>query len=75
MLGDLINVTRSVATLQGELSKVRGQFAASKQEGLDSELQGDLLAARQKLSEDMQRLLCQLQASAGGYDSGGNSRG
>jgi len=55
--GDLIKVTRSVATLQGELSKVRGQFAASKQEGLDSELQGDLLAARQKLSEDMQRLL------------------
>ena len=57
--------------MQGELSKVRGQFAASKQEGLDSELEGNLLAARQKLSEDMQRLLASYKPPAEDTTVGG----
>jgi hypothetical protein len=46
-----------LARLQAELSKIRGEFAASPEEGVDSDLQGELLAARQQLTEEMQRLL------------------
>ncbi|MCC7257706.1 MAG: VWA domain-containing protein [Gammaproteobacteria bacterium] len=46
-----------LARLQGDLSRIRGQFAASRAEGLDAEQRGELLAARQKLSEEMRRML------------------
>lgn len=46
-----------LARLQGDISRVRGQFAASRQPGLDSDEQGELLAARQQLTEEMRRLL------------------
>jgi hypothetical protein len=46
-----------LARLQGDLSRVRGQFAASKDPGLDADAQGELLAARQQLTDEMRRLL------------------
>jgi hypothetical protein len=46
-----------LARLQGDLSKLRGQFAASNARGLDAETQGELLAARQQLTDEMRRLL------------------
>ena len=55
---------KRIARLQGDLSRIRGEFATSKsfsevQEGLE----GRLLAAQQKLTEEMKRL----QEQAGRY--------
>ena len=44
--------TAPLARLQGDLSKIRGQFAASREEGIDSDLRGDLMATRQQLTEE-----------------------
>ncbi len=53
---------RLLARLQGDLSKVRGQFAASEDRSLiESDEQGELLAARQQLTEEMRRLLAEYQ--------------
>jgi hypothetical protein len=50
----------SVARLQGDLSKIRGEFAASQQMSEVSDIiEGRLLAAHQELSEEMKRLLGQ----------------
>lgn len=47
-----------LARLRGEVSKVRGQYEASTENALiDSDLQGELVAARQKLTKEMQLLL------------------
>jgi len=49
-----------IARLQGDLSSIRGEFAASKQlSEINDILEGRLLAAQQELSEEMQRLLGQ----------------
>jgi len=47
-----------VARLQGDLSRIRGEFAASRQTSEVQEiLEGRLLAAHQDLTEEMKRLL------------------
>ena len=47
-----------IARLQGDLSGIEGQFAASRQMSEVSDIiAGRLLAARQEMSEEMQRLL------------------
>ncbi|MBT8441714.1 MAG: VWA domain-containing protein [Gammaproteobacteria bacterium] len=48
----------AVARLRGDVSDVRGQFAATQDNAeIDSEVRGELVAARQKLTEEMKRLL------------------
>ncbi|MGI9329083.1 MAG: VWA domain-containing protein [Gammaproteobacteria bacterium] len=47
-----------LASLRGELSKLRGQFATTQDDALfDNDEVGELAEARQKLTEEMQRLL------------------
>lgn len=47
-----------IARLQGDLSDVRGKYAASKQEAdVANALEGQLVAAHQTLTEEMKRLL------------------
>jgi len=47
-----------IARLQGDLSDIEGQFAASRQLSMASDIiEGRLLAARQELSDEMKRLL------------------
>lgn len=46
-----------LARLQADLSRIRGQFAASREAGLEADEAGELRAARQKLTEEMRRLL------------------
>ncbi|HEX9726629.1 MAG TPA: VWA domain-containing protein, partial [Vicinamibacteria bacterium] len=47
-----------IARLRGDLSDIQGQFAASQQLSEVSDIiEGRLLAARQELTEEMQRLL------------------
>ena len=49
-----------VARLQADLSKVRGQYNASKKEAdAVNEIEGKLASARQTLTEEMKRLLAQ----------------
>lgn len=49
---------RKLAILQGELSKIHGQYKASKQDAMvATELAGKLSAAQQTLTAEMQRLL------------------
>jgi hypothetical protein len=49
---------KRVARLRGDLSAIRGRFAASKQDAEVSEIvEGELVAAQQELSEEMKRLL------------------
>jgi len=48
----------AVARLRGDVSDVRGQFEASQDNAdVDSEMRGELVAARQTLTEEMKRLL------------------
>jgi hypothetical protein len=69
--GDLERADRTVARLQAELSKIRGQFAASPLPEMDSELQGQLLATRQQLTEEMRRLLAEYRPPADDTTVGG----
>jgi hypothetical protein len=55
--GDRKRADDTVARLQSDLSKIRGRFAASKQPEADNELSGELMATRQKLTEEMRALL------------------
>ncbi|RMH15527.1 MAG: VWA domain-containing protein [Acidobacteria bacterium] len=49
---------QQIARLQGDLSRIRGQFAATRQLSEVQEIvEGRLLAAQQSLSEEMKRLL------------------
>lgn len=49
---------QAVARLRGDVSDVRGQFEASQDNAdIDSEARGELVAARQQLTEEMKRLL------------------
>jgi ribosomal protein L29 len=54
----LSEVKRRVARLQGDLSDIRGRYAASKQEAdVANQLEGRLASAQQTLTEEMKRLL------------------
>jgi hypothetical protein len=46
-----------LAELQGDLNKIRGQYEASKQDEEATIDEGELRAARQRLTEEMKRLL------------------
>lgn len=47
-----------VARLQGDLSKIRGEFAASSQDAaVQNKIEGQLAAAMQSLTDEMRRLL------------------
>jgi len=47
-----------IARLQGDLSEIRGKYAASKQDAdVANELEGKLVSARQSLTDEMKRLL------------------
>jgi hypothetical protein len=49
-----------IARLQGDMSRIQGEYAASRQLSEVSEIvEGRLLAAQQELTEEMQRLLAQ----------------
>src|SRR5579862_8901710 len=53
---------RKLAHLEGDLTQVRGQYAASHQEGsVTNTLEGELVAAHQRLDAEMERLLKQRQ--------------
>jgi len=55
---ELAQSEQAVAKLRGDVSDVRGQFAASQDNSdVDSEARGELVAARQTLTEEMKRLL------------------
>ncbi len=51
----------TIARLQAELSRIRGQYDASRQPAPDSGLEGELRATRQRLTEEMRRLLASYQ--------------
>ncbi len=54
----LSSETERIARLQGDLSEIRGEFAASRQLSEVNEIvEGALVAAQQELSEEMERLL------------------
>jgi hypothetical protein len=47
-----------LARLRGDLSSIKGQFAASKQEAeVTNDIEGQLVSAQQSLSDEMKRLL------------------
>ncbi len=55
---ELAQSLQAVARLRGDVSDVRGQFdAAQDNSDVDSELRGELVAARQTLTEEMKKLL------------------
>jgi ribosomal protein L29 len=54
----LSEVKERIARLQGDLSNVRGKYAASKKDAdVQNEIEGKLVSARQTLTEEMKRLL------------------
>ena len=53
-----------LASLQGDLSRIRGQYEASRQEEESTIDEGELSAARQRLTEEMKRLLPYYRRSA-----------
>ena len=60
---DASSTRRELAQLQGDLNKVRGQYDASQQEEEATIDEGELTAARQRLTEEMKRLLPYYQRS------------
>ncbi|HZF15873.1 MAG TPA: hypothetical protein VE046_08050 [Steroidobacteraceae bacterium] len=61
-----------LARLQGELTSIRGQFQASQRNGASvNQEEGDLVAAYQKLTAEMQRLLSQSNRRATRESVGG----
>ena len=55
--GDRQRADATIARLQADLGRIRGQYAASRQPAVDTELEGQLRATRQRLTEEMRRLL------------------
>ena len=54
----LSDSVKAVAKLRGDVSAVRGEFEASKDNAsLDKDARGQLVAARQRLTDEMKRLL------------------
>ena len=61
-----------LARLQGEISSVQGQYDASAGEALvDNDLRGELVAARQSLTEEMRELLADYTPSENDTTVGG----
>jgi len=61
-----------IAILQGDLTRIQGQYDATQDSGdSDSEERGELLAARQELSEDLQKLLAGYRPAEGDTTVGG----
>jgi len=54
---DAASTKMELAELQGDLNRVRGQYEASKQDEEATIDEGELQAARQRLTEEMKRLL------------------
>ena len=54
---DAASTKLELARLQGDLNKIRGQYEASQQEEEATIDEGELQAARQRLTEEMKRLL------------------
>ena len=54
---DAASTKMELAELQGDLNKIRGQYEASKQDEEATIDEGELQAARQRLTEEMKRLL------------------
>lgn len=54
---DASSTKTELAVLEGDLRKIRGQYAASQQEEEATIDEGELSAARQQLTEEMKRLL------------------
>ena len=54
---DAASTRTELAELQGDLRKIRGQYEASRQEEEETIDEGELRAARQRLTEEMKRLL------------------
>ena len=53
----LSDVKERIARLQGDLSSVRGKYAASRKDAeAANDVQGQLVSAQQKLTEEMKRL-------------------
>ncbi len=53
----LSDVQQRIARLQGDLSSLRGQYAGSRKDAeAANDIQGQLVSAQQKLTEEMQRL-------------------
>ena len=58
-----------IARLKGDLSRIQGEFAASKQESeVQDIIEGQLLAAQQKLTVEMQRLQQESQTRSRSVD-------
>jgi len=55
--GDRQRADATIARLQADLGRIRGQYAASREPAIDTELEGQLRATRQRLTEEMRRLL------------------
>ncbi|MCE7897413.1 MAG: VWA domain-containing protein [Gammaproteobacteria bacterium] len=55
--GDRQRADATIARLQADLGRIRGQYAASRQPAVNTELEGQLRATRQRLTEEMRRLL------------------
>ncbi|MGI9246813.1 MAG: hypothetical protein ACR2I8_08965 [Steroidobacteraceae bacterium] len=54
----LSEIRRKLARLRGDLSDVRGQYRSSSQDAeVSNRLEGQLVAAQQQLTEEMQRVL------------------
>src|SRR5262245_23114305 len=54
----LSDVKRKLALLRGDLSDVKGKYRASTQDSeVSNKLEGELVAAQQKLTEDMKKVL------------------
>ena len=60
--GEAPRVRAVGARLSGELSAIQGQYASSTQDAsVSNKVEGELVAAYQKLSAEMQRLLKQVK--------------
>lgn len=63
---------RKLSTLAGDLSTVRGQYSASLEDAaVTNRIQGGLLAAQQKLTEQMRQLLKEQGLRADAHAAGG----
>ncbi len=63
---------RLLARLRGDLSALRGQFATTEDKAsIDSSVRGELVAARQQLTEEMRRLLANYQPAEDDTTVGG----
>jgi hypothetical protein len=63
---------QKLARLRGDVSKIRGKYAASKDNALiESDESGELAAARQQLTEEMQRLLANYEPDENDTTVGG----